>query len=340
MPVGNVRISMPTSDELKKLPKVELHVHLEGSIRPESLLKLARRHSIALPADSIEGLRDWYRFRDFPHFVEVYVAISKCLRSPEDLELVAREFLEGQAEQNILHTEVTFTAATIEEHVGIPFEDQMRALRSAMRYGSDELGISMSLILDIVRGMTPERAMTVADWAIGNHNDGVCALGIAGEEWRGTEAYQSAFSRAIDSGVPIVAHAGETCGPEVIWDSLIYANAVRIGHGVRCLEDPELVNELKRRQTPLEVCPSSNVCLGVFEDWAAHPFKRLIDEGLYVTLNSDDPPMFNTTLTKEYELACETFGLNMEDCRGLSRRAAQASFLPDAEKSALIEAIG
>lgn len=324
---------MVTRDELLKMPKVELHVHLEGSIRPETLLKLAKRHVVALPADDIAGLREWYRFRDFPHFVEVYVAISKCLRTPEDLELVAKEFLEGQAEQNIHYSEVTFTAATIEQQVGIPFEDQMRALRSAIRYGKDELGISMSLILDIVRGMTPGRAHQVAEWTVANHGDGVCALGIAGEEHRGTADYASAFKLALDNGVPIVAHAGETCGPEVIWDSLNYAKATRIGHGVRCLEDPDLVAKLRELQTPLEVCPSSNVCLGVFPSWAEHPLKQLMDAGLYVTLNSDDPPMFGTTLTDEFLKACQTFGFGMEQCRALTARAVKASFLGEAEKA-------
>ncbi|MBC8063682.1 MAG: adenosine deaminase [Chlorobia bacterium] len=324
---------MVTRDELLRMPKVELHVHLEGSIRPETLLKLAKRHAIPLPADDIAGLREWYRFRDFPHFVEVYVAISKCLRTPEDLELVAREFLEGQAEQNIRHSEVTYTAATIEQHVGIPFEYQMKALRNAIRYGKEELGISMSLILDIVRGMTPERAHQVAEWTVANHRYGVCALGIAGEEHRGTTEYASAFQLALDSGVPIVAHAGETCGSEVIWDSLNYAQATRIGHGVRCLDDSELVAKLRELQTPLEVCPSSNVCLGVFPSWEQHPLKKLMDEGLCVTLNSDDPPMFGTTLTDEFLRACETFGFGMEECRALTSRAVAASFLGEAEKA-------
>jgi adenosine deaminase len=325
--------------DLASLPKVELHVHLEGSIRPETLLKLASRNSVALPADSVEGLRAWYKFRDFPHFVEVYVAISKCMCTPDDLELVAREFLEGQAAQNILHSEVTYTASTIEKHVGIPFEDQMSALRKAIRYGREELGVSMALILDIVRGHPIEMAMNVADWVVANHGDGVCALGVAGEEWRGTAEYEPAFRRALDSGVPVIAHAGETCGPEVIWDSLKYAGATRIGHGVRCLEDLALVAELRQRQIPLEVCPSSNVCLGVFPSLAEHPVKKLMDEGLYVTLNSDDPPMFDTTLTDEFHRVKDTFGLSFEDCRQLSIRAARAALVDDATKQRLVDQI-
>ena len=319
------------------MPKVELHVHLEGSIRPETLLKLAQRHGMPLPADDVASLRDWYRFRDFPHFVDVYVAISKCIRTPEDLELIAREFLEGQAEQNILHTEATFTASTIEKHVGIPVADQMAALQKAMQYGRDELGISMLLILDIVRGDPVERAREVAEWCIEYREMGVCALGLAGEEHLGTAVYASVFDFAKGQGLSIVTHAGETCGPEVISECLTHASADRIGHGVRCLEDPSVVAKLRERQVPLEVCPSSNVCLGVFPSWEAHPLKQMVDEGLYVTLNSDDPPMFDTTLTDEYIRACHTFGFSIEECRTMVERAARASLLPEPEKSVLSE---
>lgn len=325
-----------TREELLKMPKVELHVHLEGSIRPETLLKLAARHSISLPADDLEGLREWYRFRDFPHFVDIYVAISKCIRTPEDLELIAREFLEGQAEQNIRHSEVTYTAATIEQYVGIPVAEQMVALQKALRYGAEELGVSAAFILDIVRGMSPERALQVAQWAVDYHQSGVCALGLAGEEKCGTSEYYHAYAWAADHGLPVVAHAGETCGPEVIWYSLQDAKAVRIGHGVRCLEDPVLVEHLRKTQIPLEVCPSSNVCLGVFPSWDSHPLKKLMDEGLYVTVNSDDPPMFGTTLTDEYYRATEVFGLSFEDCRELNRRAANVALLEDKGKAELV----
>lgn len=326
-------------ETLHAMPKVELHVHLEGSIRPETLLKLARRHGISLPADDLAGLERWYTFRDFPHFVEVYVAISQCIRTPEDLELIAREFLAGQVAQNILHSEVTYTAATIEKHVGIPFDEQISALESAMAYGRDELGVSMSLILDIVRGHSVERAVQVAEWCVQAKGQGVCALGIAGEEWRGTAEYEPAYRLARECGLPVVAHAGETCGPEVIWDSLNIARAVRIGHGVRCQEDPGLVEELRNRQVPLEVCPTSNVCLGVFTSLADHPIKQLIDQGLYVTLNSDDPPMFGTTLTDEFARVSETFNLEVETCRLLSVRAADVALVDTNRKAELRAAI-
>lgn len=312
---------------------------MEGSVRPETVLKLAQRNGVALPANDLPGLRDWYTFRDFPHFVEVYLAISRCICSAEDLELIGREFLEGQAEQNILHSEVTFTAVTFVKHLGIPFDEQISALRSAMDYGRSKLGVSMNLILDIVRGHSLDWATKVAEWAVECHGNGVCALGLAGEERLGTLQYAPAFEIAKSAGVPIIPHAGETCGPEVIWDCLNAAEPVRIGHGVRCLEDQALVEEIRWRQIPLEVCPSSNVCLGVSPSWPEHPFKRLMDEGLDVSLNSDDPPMFSTTLTDEFVRASETFGLDYEDCRALSRNAANVALLPEAERQSLVAKI-
>jgi len=149
-----------------------------------------------------------------------------------------------------------------------------------------------------------------------------------------------AYAYALDNGLPVVAHAGETCGPEVIWDSLNFAKSVRIGHGVRCLEDPSLVAHLRDTQTPLEVCPSSNVCLGVFPSWPEHPLKKLMDEGLYVTLNSDDPPMFSTTLTDEFARACDTFEFDLATCQHLVRQAAKAALVTEERRAALLQQIG
>ena len=322
---------------IRAMPKVELHVHLEGSVRPATLLKLAKRHGVSLPANDEAGLSEWYQFRDFPHFVEIYVAISKCLRTPEDIELVAREFLEGQKDQNILHSEVTYTASTIEKYMGMSWSVQETALRKAIEYGESELGISMKLILDIVRGDPPERALEVANWAVGS--DLVGALGLAGEERLGASGYESAFSVAKDHGLPIIPHAGETEGPQSIWEALEKTDPVRIGHGVRCLEDPELVREIKSRRIPLELCPSSNVSLGVFRSLKDYPLVELMEEGLILTINSDDPPMFSSSLTEEFLRVQSQFELSKEQLTHLTLNATRHSLLAEERKQEILEAI-
>ena len=328
---------MVTRDFCYRMPKVELHVHLEGSIRPETVLKLSERNKVELLANTVEGLKDWYRFRDFPHFVQIYVAVSKCIKTPDDIELITREFLEGQAAQNILHTEATYTATTIEKHNKIPWPDQHAALKRAIAYGKEELGVTVNFILDIVRGDPAERGLELAHWAVAAHGDGVCALGLAGIEGVcEASRYAEAFAYARQAGLPIIPHAGETKGAESMNDVIAATQPTRIGHGVRCLEDPKLVQYLVEKQIPLEVNPTSNVCLGVFPSLAEHPIAQMMDEGLYVTINSDDPPMFNTTLTDEFYQCAKTFGFNEDILWTLNLNAANAALLPADEKRAMI----
>jgi adenosine deaminase len=315
------------------MPKVELHVHLEGSIHPATLLELARRNRVALPADTVDGLRAWYTFTDFAHFIEVYLAVSACVRTVDDIELVAREFLAGQAAQHILYTEVTYTAYTHYHFKGLAFADQLAAVNRARRWAAAALGTTMGLVIDIPRVISAEEGLRVADWAIGGMADGVVALGLGGPERDNPpERYREAFARSQAAGLARVPHAGEMVGPESIWGALRELAADRIGHGVRCLEDPALVAELRRRQVPLEVCPTSNACLGVVPGLAGHPLPRLLAEGLYVTLNSDDPAMFNTTLTGEYLAAAATFHLGPDALQELVQNGVRAALLPPAQR--------
>ncbi len=321
---------------LQAMPKVELHVHLEGSIRPETVLALAQRHSIALPARDLAGLQAWYAFTDFPHFIEIYLAVSACLRTPDDIELIAREFLAGPAAQNIRYSEVTYTAYTHYATKGLRFADQLAALNRARAWGRATLGVDMGLVIDIERMTTAEEGLIVADWAIGAHGDGVVALGLGGPEvGHPPERFTAAFERARAAGLPRVPHAGETEGPASIWGALRSLHADRLGHGVRCLEDPALVSELRDRQIPLEVSPTSNVCLHVVPSLAEHMLPRLLAEGLYVTLNSDDPPMFGTTLNHEYQVVAETFGFGAAEMERFVLNALRASLLPADAKTRL-----
>ena len=317
---------------IRLMPKVELHVHLEGSIRPATLLALAERNGVTLPAGSVEELERWYRFSDFAHFIEVYFAICDCLRTPADFELITAEFLRGQEAQNIRYSEVIFTPFTHHKHVSM--DDQVAAINRARAWAEEELDVTMALVPDISRNVRPiEHSLEVAQLALDNRDRGVIALGLGGPEIDNPpELFAEAFDLVHEAGLPGLPHAGETEGPASIWGALEALHAVRIGHGVRCLDDPDLVRELRERQIPLDVSPSSNVCLGVVPSLADHPLPRLLQEGLYVTINSDDPPMFNTTLTAEYLRIYDAFDFDLAQIKAFVLNGVRASLLPEAEK--------
>lgn len=320
---------------IRYMPKVELHVHLEGSIRPATLLALAERNDVALPVNTIQGLQEWYQFLDFSHFIEVYFAICNCIRTPDDFELIAAEFLKHQFEQNIKYSEVIFTPYTHREHV--TFDEQLAAINRARKNAEAELGVRMGLVPDISRHMRPvEESFLIADWAAQNKGNGVIALGLGGPEiGNPPEVFQPAFERIRAADLPSLPHAGETEGPQSVWGAINALSAVRIGHGVRCLEDPELVAFLREKQIPLDVSPTSNVCLKVAPNLAEHPLPKLLAEGLFVTINSDDPPMFDTTLTDEYLRIADTFGFDAAQLEQFVLNGIRASLLPSDTKHAL-----
>jgi aminodeoxyfutalosine deaminase len=211
----------PLDQLIAAMPKVELHVHLEGSIRPETLLELARRHRVQLPASPLDEVRAWYNFRDFDHFIEVYGHMSSSIRSIEDIEFVAREFLSGQAAQGIRYSEVTYTPFTHYRTKGLAFREQLAALNRARAWAEAELGVSMRLVLDFARKASLEEANTVADWAIESMGDGVVALGLGGVEAGYSAAkFKAVFERARAAGLARTPHAGETVGADSIWSVL------------------------------------------------------------------------------------------------------------------------
>ena len=326
---------MTLTDFIKAMPKVELHVHLQGATQPETWLELAERNKLKLPADTIEGMREWFVFTDFPHFIQIYMAVCGTVRSADDVEYMARRFLAGQAEQNIQYTEITYTPHLHYRIAGLDGHTQLDALNRARKWAKETHDVDCGFILDISRNVTPEEGLWTTDLAISGMNEGVVALGLGGPEvGHPPEKHAISFQKAHAAGLTCILHAGETEGPASIWGA-IKQGSVRIGHGVRCIEDPKLVDYLRETQIPLEVSPTSNVCLGVFSSMEQHPLSRLIADGLYVTLNSDDPPMFNTTLTNEYLTAARVFGMDVDALTGLVINGVRASRLPDTEKQAM-----
>ena len=322
---------------IKEIPKVELHVHLEGSIRAETLLHLAQKNHIALPAVDLAQLKEWYIFRDFPDFVEKYILLSNCVQSVEDIYYIGKEFLIGQASQNIRYSEVTYTAYTHFKQKNIPIADQVAALKQANDWAERELGVKMRLVIDISRETTAEEGYFVAQEATRAIHLGIVALGLGGYEIGNPPSrFRKAFALAHEAGLPCIIHAGETGGADSIWEAIEVGHTVRIGHGVHCLEDDKLVAFLRDNQIPLDVCPTSNVCLGIASDIAHHPLDKMVEQGLYVTINSDDPALFSITLNKEYEQVAKKLAFSEKDIHALVVKSIQASLMGEEDRRNLL----
>jgi len=325
-------------DYIECMPKVELHVHLEGSVQPDTLIRLARKHKVDLPSQDPEGIKSWFTFKDFRHFIDIYMTISSCLRTADDIEEIAYSFLQEQARQNICHSEVTFTPYNQLYNNGLGFNQQIDAVNRARRRALETFGVTMGLIIDIPRLVSPADGERIAEWVIERYGDGVIAMGLGGpEEGQPPSKYRRAFERVQREGIPCILHAGETAGPESIRDAIDIGKSIRIGHGVRAMEDNNLLNLLKQRKIPLEVCPSSNVCLGIYPSLIAHPIDALIEMGITVTLNSDDPPMFNTSLTQEFIRCQHTFKWDSQKIHDLVLNAITSSLLPERRKQELTQ---
>jgi adenosine deaminase len=315
------------------IPKTELHVHLEGSIRPRTLLQLAHRNGIQLPAHDEASLRDFYLFKNFDHFVEVYFTITGCLRTADDYRLIAYEFGNDCVGQNIRYVEATFTIFTNQQMTGLTWETILDGLNAGRDQARQEFGIEMRWIFDIVRDH-PDTQDQVLEIALASRDRGCVALGLGGNEAKyPPELFKRTFQRAHQAGLPCIPHAGETAGPQSIWAAINHLNALRLGHGVRCIEDSSLVSFLRQQQIPLEICPTSNIALNVYSDYSLHPLRHLWDEGLVITVNSDDPPMFNTSLNNEYQILVEHFGFQAIELEQISLNGVSASLLPEADKA-------
>jgi adenosine deaminase len=322
---------------INDLPKAELHVHLEGSIRPETLLLLARRNGVDLGYSDVEGVQTLYRYQDFPHFLRLYGTLTTLLRQPEDFRLITHELGMEAARQGTRYLEVTFSPATHYRTKGTPFDEMMDAIVEGAQAVRREVGVEMRFIPDHVRDYEPEFCQLTAEWCVQGRDRGVVALGMGGgEQGRPASLFADAIHWVQEQGLPFVPHAGEAVGPEGVWDALRF-NPPRIGHGVRAAEDPGLIAFLREKRIVLEVCPTSNIRTGCIASWDEHPLRRLWDAGVLLTINSDDPPMFNTTLLDEYRVAVTHFGFAADDLARLSMNAARASLLPVEKRQQLVE---
>jgi aminodeoxyfutalosine deaminase len=322
---------------IRSLPKAELHLHLEGTILPATLVELsARNDARALTLREAEAL---YRFSDFTEFIESFKSVTRRLKDPEDYELAAWRMMQQLSAQGIVHAEIYISVGVIYMWRNFDprcFEPIFAALERARERAARELGLSLYWIFDAVRHFTVEEADRVFRKAaeMRSRYPSIIAIGLGGDERRtGSEPFRALYTRARAAGLRLTNHAGETTGPEAIWEALSIGSE-RIGHAVSAIQDPNLLQELKVRNTPMELNPTSNVRTGVCPSFAAHPLRHYFDHGLLVTINSDDPAFFGSDLANEYLLAHTEQAFTREELRRLAANSIRASFLPDSDKAA------
>lgn len=308
---------------LNALPKAELHLHLEGSLEPELLFSLAERNKITLPWPSVENLRKAYAFHNLQEFLDLYYQGANVLHTEQDFyDLTWAYLLKCQA-QNIVHTEPFFDPQTHTDR-GVPFETVLTGIRHALEDGRQQLGISSGLILSFLRHLPEEAAQKTLDQAL-PFRDAFIAVGLdSSEKGHPPHKFQRVFERARAEGFAAVAHAGEEGPPEYIWEALDLLKVQRIDHGVRAIEDPKLLERLIDEQIPLTVCPLSNVKLCVFKDMAEHNILRLLEMGVKVTVNSDDPAYFGGYVTENFVALQESLGMTCEQAKRLAQNSLEA----------------
>ena len=329
---------MPSSPErppnafIRQLPKAELHLHLEGAVEPATLLELHKRHGDRATLAEIEAL---YQYSDFQSFLMAFKAVSAHLRGPDDYELITYRLMQRLKEENVLHAEV-YVAVGVCLYRKQDFAAIFEGMERGRAHGARDFGVSLLWIFDATRHFGVEEAQKVFELAVRYQDRKIAGVGIGGDELKAPpELFRSVYAYAADHGLRLTAHAGETGPPESIWGAL-NLHAERIGHAFTASQDADLIEELAQRQIPVELCITSNLRTGVCPAVADHPAKNYFDHGMMITLNTDDPALFGTTLSREYQLAQDTFGFTDEHLRELARNSFEASFLPAEKKLELL----
>jgi adenosine deaminase len=322
--------------DLRSLPKAELHIHLEGSIRVATIRELADRYGVDPP--SALGSDDTWLFDGFEGFIDQYGRVCDLLRDLEDFRRIAYELCGDLANQGVRYAEAIFSPAQHARRLGDWF-GPIEAVLDGLAAGERDAGVVVRLEPDFIRDYGEEEALGTLEVALKYAGRGVVAVNSAGSERHPADRFAHLMQRAIDAGLPSVPHAGEWAGPENVWETLATLRPSRIGHGVRSIEDPALVRHLADIGIPLEVCPSSNVATGVFASLEEHPFPRLREAGVVVTLNSDDPAMFGSWLCDEYAIARDVFGYGDVDLAEIARTGVRSSFADDALQATVIRDI-
>ena len=327
---------------VSRLPKVELHLHLEGSVQPATLRELMRSKAQSASEAGrwiTEQQQRGYRYATFMEFVEAFKFVVLLLETPQDYALAARRLVEWLAAQNVKYAEVTLSAGVVlwkRQQLDAVYE----AVREAQLEAEARLGVRVNWIFDAVRQFGAEPARQVAQWAARYRSQGVVAFGLGGDEARGpAEIFPDVYREARDLGLHTVAHAGETVGAESVRQAVELLGAERIGHGLAAASSPDVCALLRDRRIPLEGCPTSNAAMSLIPRFEDYPLPAFLEAGVILTLNSDDPALFDTSIEREFLRAAESFALSRQQVAGLCENAARAAFLPAEEKQKLLEEI-
>ncbi len=319
---------------IENLPKIELHLHIEGTLEPEMMFKLAQRNNIQLPYDSVDEIRDAYQFSKLQDFLDIYYQGARVLQTEQDFYDLMWAYLEKVSAQNVRHAEIFFDPQAHTSR-GISFATVIHGLTRAKMDAQEELGVSSELIMCFLRHLSPEEAQKTLDDAE-PFKEMIFGVGLDSSELgRPPALFKGVFDRAIAEGYVPVAHAGEEGPAEYVWEAVDLLDVKRIDHGVRSIDDPKLIDYLVKNQIPLTVCPLSNIKLCVFDDMSQHNIKQLLDLGVCVTINSDDPAYFGGYMNENFLATQVGLNLSKEDLYKISRNAIKASFLDADRKKAL-----
>jgi len=324
-----------SSGFISSLPKAELHLHLEGSVTPETLVEMRQRHG---KSSTLAEAQSLYQYNDFIGFLMAFKTLTENLQTPDDYELITYRLTEHLKSQNIVHAEV-YVSVGVCLWRNQDFAAIFEGLERGRERGESDFGVSLLWIFDAVRQFGIEPAQQVFELAAKYRERNVVAIGIGGDEKKAPpEHFREQYAYAAAQGLRLTVHAGEYAGPESIWGAL-NLGAERIGHALTAFQDQELMDELATRQVPVEICMTSNLRTGCCAKLSDHPVRRYFDHGLMITLNSDDPAMFRKTLNQEYELAQTEFAFTDEHLRELARNSFEASFLPPEKKVAFLDLV-
>lgn len=327
---------MDTEEIIKRLPKLEQHIHIVGSIKPETLLGIMEDNGVEMPFKTLEEIRNFFQYSDFSHFISVYSTVNDCITDAKYYERITYEMLESEAACNVKHVEAIFSA---NDHVrrGIDYGEMLDAINKGIRRAKRKFVIGCTIRVDLVRNYGPEVAVKELDW-IRKKGDNIVAVDLGGsEEGFPPEPYEKVYRKARDLGLHLVAHAGETSGPESVWGAVKTLGVERIGHGVTAATDLALLREIKTRGIAIETCPISNLRTGAIRSVKDHPIRNFIKQGISVSINSDDPSMFNTDINNDYLLLHRELGFTVDELMRISLDSIETSFLPTKKKEELRE---